>query len=140
MIKILHNNNKGFTLLEIVVALAIAAMTLPALLQAFSNGIRNYSVIENKTTAYYLLKLKMGQVEMTGYPEVGSDEGDFGEDSRFKWATEITESDIEGLREVVVTILWDERGRERSIELSTYMADRSIEQQQQQQQGQMPMG
>jgi general secretion pathway protein I len=125
-------NNKGFTLLEIVVAMAIAAMTLPGLLRAFSDGVRSYSLIENKTTAYYLLRLKMGQVEMAGYPEVGSDEGDFGTDSRFKWATEVTESDTEGLREVKVTILWQERGQERTILLSTYMSDRSIEQQQQQ--------
>jgi len=126
-------NNKGFTLLEIVVALAIAAMTLPGLLSAFSNGVRSYSLIENKTTAYYLLRLKMGQVEMTGYPEVGSDEGDFGTDSRFKWATDVTETDTDGLREVKVTILWQERGQERNIELSTYMSDRTIEQQQEQQ-------
>ncbi|HGJ64801.1 TPA: type II secretion system protein GspI [bacterium] len=130
MKSILYNNNKGFTLLEIVVALAISAMTLPALLQAFSNGIRNYSIIENRTTAYYLLKLKMGQVEMTGYPEVGSEEGDFGDDSRFKWATEVNNTDTDGLREVIVTISWEERGSLRSVELSTFLADRSIEQQQ----------
>jgi len=143
MIKFLRNN-KGFTLLEVVVSLAIAAMALPALLSAFSDGVRNYSVIENKTTAYYLLKLKMGQVEMTGYPELGSDEGDFGEGSLFNWATEVSDTDIDGLREVLVTIYWQERGRQRSIELSTYIADRSIEQQEQQtqqmQQSQGPMG
>ena len=40
MIKFLRNN-KGFTLLEVVVSLAIAAMTLPALLSAFSDGLKS---------------------------------------------------------------------------------------------------
>lgn len=131
MTKFLRNNNKGFTLLEIVVALAIAAMALPALLRTFSEGIRNYSVIEKKTTAYYLLKLKIGQVEMAGYPDVGSEDGDFGDDSLFKWATEVTETETDGLREIIVTISWQERGQDRSIQLSTFMADRSIEEQDQ---------
>jgi len=129
-------SQKGFTLLEVVVALSIAAIAFPALLKAFSEGIKNYSLIENKTTAYYLLKLKMGQTEMLGYPDSGSEEGDFGTDSRFKWATEIVDTDTEGLREITVTITWDERGQEKSLQLSTYLADRAIEQQQDQTQQQ----
>jgi len=131
------NSKRGFTLLEVVVALSIAAIAFPALLKAFSEGIKSYSLIENKTTAYYLLRLKMGQVEMTGYPDVGSEEGDFGTDSRFRWATEVADTDTDGLRQVTVVITWEERGQEKSLQLSTYIADRTIEQQtdQQQQQG-----
>ncbi len=132
--KRINNSKRGFTLLEVVVALSIAAIAFPALLKAFSEGVKNYSLIENKTTAYYLLRLKMGQVEMTGYPDVGSEEGDFGTDSRFRWATEVTETDIDGLRQVTVTISWEERGQEKSLQLSTYIADRTIEQQTDQQQ------
>ena len=126
-------SQKGFTLLEVVVALSIAAIAFPALLKAFSEGIKNYSLIENKTTAYYLLKLKMGQVEMAGYPDVGNEEGDFGTDSRFRWATDIADSDTDGLREITVIITWDERGKEKTLQLSTYMADRTIEQQEEEQ-------
>jgi len=130
-----RRNVNGFTLIEVVVALTIAALAFPALLKAFSQGVNTYSIIENKTTAYYLLRLKMGQVEMTGYPETGRTDGDFGNDSLFKWSTEVTDTDTDGLREVNVVITWDEKGREKSLQLSTYMADRSIQQQEQQQQG-----
>ncbi len=92
-------------------------------------------MVENRTTAYYLLRLKMGQVEMTGYPEVGKTDGDFGNDSRFKWSTEVVNTDTDGLRQVTVTIIWEERGQEKSLQLATYMADRSIQQPQQAQQG-----
>ena len=126
-----HRNRRGFTLIEVVVALTIASLAFPALLKAFSQGVNSYSVVENKTTAYYLLRLKMGQMEMTGYPETGRTDGDFGNDSRFKWATEVADTDTDGLREVTVSITWEEKGQEKSLQLVTYMSDRSIEQQQQ---------
>jgi len=135
LLRILQSRNKrGFTLIEVIAAITIAALAFPALLKAFSQGVNTYSLIENKTTAYYLLRLKMGQVEMAGYPETGSTDGDFGEDSRFKWSTDVTDTDTDGLREVIVIITWEERGQEKSLQLSTYMADRAIEQQQQDQQ------
>ncbi len=118
---------QGFTLLEIVVALTIAAIALPVLLQAFSEGTKNQSLIENKTTALYLLKLKMGEIEMLGEIEAGSEDGDFGSNSRFQWTSDIAESDTEGLYEVIVTVNWQERGREQSVELTTFLADRNIE-------------
>jgi len=124
----IHNKGQqGFTLLEIIVALTIAAIALPALLQAFSDGTKNQSLIENKTTALYLLKLRMAEIEMVGELEAGSDDGEFGSDSRFQWSSDIAESDTEGLYEVTVTVNWQERGHEESVELMTYLADRTIE-------------
>lgn len=125
MKKLLKNQN-GFTLLEIVVALAIAAIALPMLLKAFSDGTKRYSLIENRTTALYLLRLKMAEIEMNGYSALASEEGDFGTDTRFKWASEVTDTEIDGLKEVTVIITWQERGQEKSIQLSTYMSDRSM--------------
>ena len=140
-----RKDQRGFTLLETVVALTIAAITLPVLLQAFSRGTKAHSLVENKTTAFYLLRLRMAEIEMLEVLEPGSEEGEFGTDSRFTWASEVAETDTEGLYEIIVTVIWEERGREKSIELATYIADRTIEQQQQQQQGQQgqqqqPMG
>ena len=118
----------GFTLLEIVVALTIAAIALPALLRAFSEGTKKHSLIENRTTALYLLKLRMSEIEMLGALDVGSEEGEFGTDSRFGWISEVAETETDGLYEVIVTVHWQERGREENVELTTYIADRSIQQ------------
>jgi len=121
-------DQRGFTLLEVVVALTIAAVALPALLRAFSEGTKKQSLIENKTTALYLLKLRMSEMEMVGEIEEGSEEGEFGTNSRFTWTSNVSESDVEGLYEVVVNVNWQERGQEKSVELTTYIADRNIEQ------------
>lgn len=120
--------NGGFTLLEIVVALTIAAIALPALLRAFSQGTKNQALIENRTTAIYLLKLRMSEIEMLGNLEVGSEEGEFGTNSRFSWVSDISETDTDGLYEVTVTVNWQERGQQKSVELTTYISDKTIEQ------------
>ena len=130
MIRRFYNkkNCSGFTLLEIVVALTIAAIALPALLRAFSEGTKNQSVIENRTTALYLLKLRMSEIEMLEGLETGSEEDEFGINSRFRWASDTSETDTDGLYELTVTVYWQERGKEMSVELTTYIADKNIEQ------------
>ncbi|MBD3180979.1 type II secretion system protein GspI [Candidatus Poribacteria bacterium] len=129
---ILSKDQKGFTLLEIIVALTIAAIALPVLLKAFSDGTKNQTTIENRTTALYLLKLRMAEIEMLGEFEAGSEEGEFGANSRFTWISDTTELETEGLYQVTVTVIWLERGREQSVELSTILADKTIQQEEQQ--------
>ena len=118
----------GFSILEVVVALSIAAIVLPILIRSFSQGTRNQALIENRTTALYLLKLRMSEIEMLGELEAGTEEGEFGSNSRFSWSSDIAESNVEGLYQVTVTVFWQERGQEKSVELSTYIADKNIEQ------------
>ncbi len=120
----------GFSILEVVVALSIAAIVLPVLIRAFSQGTRNQALIENRTTALYLLKLRMSEIEMLGELEAGTEEGEFGTNSRFRWSSDTAESDTEGLYEVTVTVYWQERGQEKSVQLTTYIADKNIEQEQ----------
>ena len=73
--------------------------------------------------------------------DIGEEEGEFGEDSRFRWHSDVQDvesEEIEGLRLVTITVTWQERGEERFISTSTYLADRQIPQEQTQegQQGQ----
>lgn len=124
------HDKRGFTLLEVVVAITIAAIAFPTLLQAFSNGAKQRSIIENRITAIFLLRLRMAEIESAGYSALASEEGDFGTDSRFKWSSEVKDTEIEGLKEVTVTITWQERGKDQSVSLTTYMADRSLQQEQ----------
>jgi hypothetical protein len=90
-------------------------------------------VTEFKSTALYFLKFRMAEIELLGYPELGEEEGEFGENSRYRWFSEVRDvesEEIEGLRHVTVTITWQERGQEKSIAMNTYIADRQIPEQQ----------
>lgn len=116
----------GFTLIEILVSLAIMGLVLPVVLMAFSNGARTRAVSANRTTAAYLLRDKISEMEATGVPEVGDDAGEFEEGSSFSWETSVASTDVEGLFDVTVTIVWQERGEERTFAIRAYMADPSV--------------
>lgn len=127
------DDKNGFTLIEIVVTLAILSLALPTLLRAFTEAAKGQAIAENRTTALYLLKFRLAAIEAEGYPDIGEEQGEFGEDSRFRWHSEVQDiesEEIEGLRLVTVTVTWQERGKERLISTSTYLADRQIPQQQ----------
>ena len=136
-----EDEENGFTLIEIVVALAILSLALPALLRSFTEAAKGQALAENRTTALYLLKFRLAAIEAEGYPDIGEEDGEFGEDSRFRWQSDVQDvesEEIEGLRLVTVTVTWQERGEERLISTSTYFADRQMPQQeaQENQQGQ----
>ena len=118
--------------------MAILAAVLPALLQAFASAARNQGLSDNSTTALYLLKYRMAEIEMEGYPDVGEESDEFGENTRYRWRSvveEIDSEEVENIRRVQVTVTWIHRNRERSLSMSTYIADRQMPQQQAQQPG-----
>ena len=121
----------GFTLVEILVTLAIMAAILPALLMVFRNAARNQALSDNQMTALYLLKFRMAEIERDGYPEVGEASGEFGEGSNYQWESvvEAVESDMfDGLRRLRVTVTWQHLGRPKAISMYSYIADRQIQQ------------
>jgi len=135
----------GFTLIEILVTLTILTLTMPALVRSFGQAQREQALAENKTTALYLLKYQMALIESEGFPEIGSDSGEFGEGSRYTWASEIADvesEEVEGLRSISLTVIWQEQGKEKSISVATLVSDRQLPQQnqdgQQQNQGGSP--
>ena len=124
----------GFTLIEILVTLTILTLTMPALVRSFGQAQREQALSENKTTALYLLKYQMALIESEGFPEIGNDSGEFGEGSRYTWTSEITDvesEEIEGLRSINLTVIWQEQGKEKSISVATLMSDRQLPQQNQ---------
>ena len=116
--------------MEIAVSLAILAISLPPLLQAFSRSSLWQAQSENRTMALFLLRYKMAEVLSEGFPDTREEEGEFAEESRFRWHTIVEETDVDGLRKVTVIISWQEMGKEKAVSATTYIADRTIQPQQ----------
>ena len=68
---------RGFTLLEVLIAFAILAVALTALMQAFSQGMRNLEVAENYATAAMLARSKMAEIGAAISVEEGEHSGEF---------------------------------------------------------------
>ena len=72
-----RRNRGGFTLLEVMIAFAILAVTLAALMQAFSQGLRSLDVAEDYATATMLARSKMAEIGPIIPIEEGEHTGDY---------------------------------------------------------------
>lgn len=115
--------DRGFTLVEILVSLAMMGLVLPVVLMAFTNGARSRSVAAGRTTAAYLLRDRLTEIEARGVPQIGEDSGEFEAGAAYIWESNVSATEVEGLYDVVVTIRWQERGEIRSFSVRTYIAD-----------------
>ena len=110
----------GFTLLEVIVSLAIMGVGLVAVLEAYGAAMRLSVQDEFLTTATLLATGKMQEVMKETYITVGTDEGAFGDEFEdFRWTVEIADSEIEGLELVTVTVYWEAAEREDYLVLTT---------------------
>ena len=123
-------NNDGFSLLEVIVALAIMAMGFVTVLQLFSGSIRSVSLSEQYLKGTTLAHSKLGELEVNNY-SVTEIEGTFPDEKNYRWQLQISphtsplnskENNIQ-LSEVTLNVLWEEAGKTRDIELNTIKVD-----------------
>ena len=114
-------NARGFTLLEVLVALAILSVAVVASIQGFAQGLRLLKLSADHQDAMLLADQKVHEVTA---PVEGREDGTEG---RFQWSRNVTRvpmPEIEALPrtqrwmhyEIDVRVRWDER---REVQLST---------------------
>ena len=75
-----NKKHPGFSLLEVMVAMAIMAITFMAVLDSQSVSISGASEAKFSTTAALLAQKKMAELQILGAGDISSDSGDFGDD------------------------------------------------------------
>ncbi|ADE13631.1 general secretion pathway protein H [Nitrosococcus halophilus Nc 4] len=129
--------DRGFSLLEVLVAFAILGISLGVLLQIFSTGMRTTTLSEEYTRATSLAESKLATIGVeTPYLE-GIEEGQF--DEKYAWRTTILPYEEpeeerekrlgEGFDDAVnlpalpytvkVEVFWETGGKERRVVLET---------------------
>ena len=129
-----ENPSSGFTLLEVLVAMAILGIGLCVILELFSGGLRSAKVSEEYVKATWHGKGKMEEVLSAKDLTEGVTEGAF--DSLFSWTLEVKkanpsvsaaepigEEEVESLPvdlyQVVLKVTWPSGARQRTIELES---------------------
>ena len=120
----------GFTLLEVMVALAIVAIALVPLLRLHLLSLDATMRAQSLTTATLLAQEHMAL--MPPFPEPGEEKGGFDDPklAHFHWQTMVTEDEVIlgvsaqliKLRHIAVTVVWVEGQREHHYTLETYAA------------------
>ncbi len=122
---------RGFTLVEVLVALVILGLALGVLLRAFSLGLRNADAARAWTEATLYAESKLAEIEAGEGLSPGVQSGRF--DERFRWRAQVqpytrAEANEEsGARlnetlkayEVIVTVIWGDSDESKSISLTT---------------------
>ncbi|CAH1191095.1 General secretion pathway protein I [Candidatus Nitrotoga sp. BS] len=130
----MHKFNRGFSLLEVLVAFVILAMILGVLMQIFSGGLRNASRVNENQQAILLGQSKLASVGIETPMKISESDGEF--DAVYRWHVSIRPyletpaqtSEQTGmpvpilpvsLLEVEVQVLWGGGNQSRSASLKT---------------------
>jgi len=121
---------RGFSLLEVLVAFSILAMTLGVLFQIFSSGLRRAQLAEEYSYAVLMAQSELSRIRSEGLPGIGVHLNTI--DRRYRSRTLVepygaVEEESPETEPVVllrpywvtVEIIWGERERERSVALTT---------------------
>lgn len=121
---------KGFTLIEVVVGLAILGMGLMVIIELFSGGLRVGRVSEEYTKAVNYGRGKLEELTLKPPVDEGVEEGKFNEN--YRWRVETKRMELLPFERdlnfkppvecfhIKVNVIWKSGLEERSIGLESY--------------------
>jgi general secretion pathway protein I len=117
----------GFTLLEVMVAIAILATAFTAALRLHSDSMGALISARIHTKAAELAQFKMTEFEMADLNEIRMTSGDFGDLAPdYVWAVQVENTPAELWKKVTVRVANKHGGRTGEFELTEYMSDKAL--------------
>lgn len=112
----------GFSLIEVLVAFTIMAVSIGALLVAFSGGIKNTAVTRDYNRAVIIAESRLAEIGML--EPLAAEQAAEGRDGRFHWTTTVESTDDEPigkwrLLHVSVRVTWQVINATRTLEINS---------------------
>ena len=121
----LRRCNRGFSLLEVMIALAIVAIALVSLLGLSNRSILLQDKVQRVTRATLLAQQLMSEEELNvGEKRLGWDdrEDTFAEPfADFRWQISYQETLLSRVKQVTVTVLWGDPDRNEQVRLISFV-------------------
>ena len=111
---------KGFTLIEILAALALIIFVIPVVMKGISIATAVASEIARKSVAASLAENQLLDIFIEKQWQNSSLTGDFGKEyPGYRWHMTSANWTEPGLNQVTLNVMWESRGYERKVELTT---------------------
>jgi len=118
-----RGQNRGFTLLEVVISMGLITIALLAVFRLQAQNLDLQSEAQFITLANHLAQDRMSQIQAGDELTEGSSSGDFGDDfPYFSYREEISEMpDLENLFKVKVSVFLDKKDATKDLSIETYL-------------------
>lgn len=115
---------KGFSLLEVMVALAVTAIALVSLMGLSGRSVAARERIQRITQATLLGQQRMTEMENTPAAILGTadTQGVFAEPfQRYKWRTSFSDTPLEGVRMATLWVIWGDEKKNEAVEITSFL-------------------
>ncbi len=118
---------RGFTLIEVLVALAIASIGLASVLAVVTNSARNSVYLRDKTFASWIAQNRITELRLGAtMPSVDKTNGDLEfAGQKWKWEQTVTQTEVPGMRRIDVAVRFAEAPAENALATVTGFVGRT---------------
>lgn len=110
-----RKTNKGFTLLEVLIALSVLAIALGAIIQSVAATTNNVGYLRDKTLAHWVAMNKVVELQAAadGWPPLGNTDGTY-EMANYEWywKASVEDSATPDIRQIKVEVRRDREGKQ----------------------------
>lgn len=120
----MFRNEKGFTLLEIIISMTILSVGILTLVQMFSSSLNQAAQADRYLNGVYLAQQKFSQLELENF-DTEIFEGGFGEQEIYRWQFEVLPYDSPlndeeariQIQQISLRVFWEDKGVEKEVRL-----------------------
>lgn len=114
---------RGFTLIEVLVALAILAITMAAISRTASSSIHHVEALRTRIAADWVAQNRLAQHQARGdFPQPGLQTGEEAQAGQsYPWQEEITTTPNPTMRRIIVSVYAPDDKTHRLRELTGYL-------------------
>jgi len=120
---------RGFTLLEVLIALAILAIALAAAVRASGGTVDSTLVLKQRVLAQWVAQNRMAEeVAQRAWPEIGSQDGEASQaGERFKWRETISETAEPRFRRIEIQVFSPTDENHAMAQLNGLLSNEKVE-------------
>lgn len=108
----------GFTLLEVIIAMAILAIAMSAIISAVSRNVNNVNYLQDKTLAHWVAMNKVAEIQVSKeWPQVGLKKGTAPmANHEWYWEVAVANTEDKDVKRIDVKV-FAEQGKKESLAL-----------------------